>query len=91
MSLNEHSLNQQVEQLVRDALPVEEIYVKSEGTHVQVIAVSVEFNELSRLKREQAVKRPLADLIAGNTIHALTVKTFTPEQWARERKFIMPS
>lgn len=85
------SLNERVEQLVRDALAVEEIYVKSEGTHVQVIAVAAQFNELSRLKREQAVKRPLADLIADNTIHALTVKTFTPEQWVRERKFIMPS
>ncbi|ART80821.1 BolA family protein [Oceanisphaera avium] len=85
------SLNEQVEQLVRSAIAVDEIYVKSEGTHVQVIAVAPEFNELSRLKREQAIKRPLAELIADNTIHALTVKTFTPEQWARERKFIMPS
>ncbi|NLJ91936.1 MAG: BolA family transcriptional regulator [Aeromonadales bacterium] len=84
-------LNAQVEKLIRDTLALEEIYVKSEGTHVQVIAVSAEFTELSRLKREQAVKRPLADLIADNTIHALTVKTFTPEQWVRERKFIMPS
>lgn len=85
------TLNEQVEQLVRDTLSVDEIYVKSEGTHVQVIAVAAQFSELSRLKREQAIKRPLAELIADNTIHALTVKTFTPEQWARERKFIMPS
>lgn len=84
-------LNAQVEKLIRDTLSLEEIYVKSEGTHVQVIAVSAEFVDLSRLKREQAIKRPLADLIAANTIHALSVKTFTPEQWVRERKFIMPS
>lgn len=84
-------LNAQVEKLIRDTLSLEEIYVKSEGTHVQVIAVSAEFVDLSRLKREQAIKRPLADLIAANTIHALSVKAFTPEQWVRERKFIMPS
>ncbi|GGB36533.1 BolA family transcriptional regulator [Oceanisphaera marina] len=84
-------LNNQVEQLLRQALPLDELYVKSEGSHFEVIAVSAEFADMSRLKRQQAINGPLRDLIAQNTIHALTVKTFTPEQWARERKFIMPS
>lgn len=84
-------LNNQVEQLLRQALPLDELYIKSEGSHFEVIAVSPEFADMSRLKRQQAINGPLRELIAQNTIHALTVKTFTPEQWARERKFIMPS
>ena len=84
-------LNNQVEQLLRQALSLDELYVKSEGSHCEVIAVSAEFVDMSRLKRQQSINGPLRELIAENTIHALTVKTFTPEQWARERKFIMPS
>ena len=84
-------LNNQVEHLLRQALPLDELYVKSDGSHVEVIAISAEFAEMSRLKRQQSINGPLRELIAQNTIHALTVKTFTPEQWARERKFIMPS
>lgn len=84
-------LNNHIEQLLRQALPLDELYVKSEGSHCDVIAVSATFADMSRLKRQQAINGPLRELIAENTIHALTVKTFTPEQWARERKFIMPS
>ncbi|ART82863.1 cell division protein BolA [Oceanisphaera profunda] len=96
MSLNEssttqQSINEQVEQLLRQALSLDEVYIKSEGSHFNVIAVSADFADMSRLKRQQSINGPLRELIAENTIHALTVKTFTPEQWARERKFIMPS
>ena len=84
-------LNNEVERLLRQALPLDELYIKSEGSHFEVIAVSADFTDMSRVKRQQAINGPLMELIAQNTIHALTVKTFTPEQWARERKFIMPS
>ncbi|PSJ40151.1 BolA family protein [Zobellella taiwanensis] len=84
-------LNNEVERLLREALPLDELHVKSEGSHFQVIAVSGAFADMSRLKRQQAINGPLMELIAQNAIHALTVKTFTPEQWAREKKFLMPS
>ncbi|ATG75240.1 cell division protein BolA [Zobellella denitrificans] len=84
-------LNNEVERLLREALSLDELYVKSEGSHFEVIAVSADFADMSRLKRQQAINGPLMELIAQNAIHALTIKTFTPEQWARERKFIMPS
>ncbi|MCC4264923.1 BolA family transcriptional regulator [Oceanimonas baumannii] len=84
-------LNNEVERRLREALELDELYVKSEGDHFQVIAVSEAFAEMSRVKRQQAINGPLMDLIAQNAIHALSVKTFTPEQWARERKFMMPS
>ncbi|WP_445401371.1 BolA family protein [Zobellella sp. An-6] len=84
-------LNNEVERLLREALSLDELYVKSEGSHFEVIAVSAAFADMSRLKRQQAINGPLMELIAQNAIHALSIKTFTPEQWARERKFIMPS
>ncbi|MDV2857993.1 MULTISPECIES: BolA family protein [Oceanimonas] len=84
-------LKNEVERRLRDALELDELHVKNDGDHFQVIAVADMFAEMSRVKRQQAINGPLMDLIAQNAIHALSVKTFTPEQWARERKFIMPS
>ncbi|GAA0354510.1 BolA family iron metabolism protein IbaG [Bowmanella denitrificans] len=80
----------QIEQLLRDALELSELYVKGEGSHFQVIAVSTVFDGVSRVKKQQMVYGPLSALIADGTVHALSIKAFTPEEWQRERKFIMP-
>jgi hypothetical protein len=41
---------------------------------------------LSRVKKQQAVYAPLMEYIADNRIHALSIKAFTPQEWARDRK-----
>lgn len=80
----------QIEQLLKDALELNELYVKGEGSHFQVIAVSAQFDGVSRVKKQQMVYAPLSALIADGTVHALSIKAFTPEEWQRERKFLMP-
>lgn len=73
------------------ALPLQECYVKGEGNHYQVIAVSESFAGMSRVKQQQAIYAPLTQEIAANTIHALSIKAFTPEQWQKEKIFNQPS
>lgn len=80
-----------IEELLKKELNLEEVYVKSEGTHYQVIAVSEQFAELSRVKQQQLIYAPLNDKIADGTIHALSIKVFTPERWRREKMLNMPS
>ena len=41
---------------------------------------------MSRVKKQQAVYAPLMEYIADNRIHALSIKAFTPQEWARDRK-----
>ena len=45
------------------------------------------FDELSRVKRQQTVLKPLADIIKDGTVHAITVKTFNKKQWQRDKLF----
>ncbi|MDJ0837970.1 MAG: BolA/IbaG family iron-sulfur metabolism protein [Acidobacteriota bacterium] len=40
------------------------------------------FEGMSRVKKHQAVYKPLRDLMDSNQIHALKIKTFSPAQWA---------
>lgn len=80
----------EIETLLRQALELTELYVKGEGSHYQVIAVGDIFAGASRVKKQQMIYAPLSAQIADGSIHALTIKAFTPAQWQAERKFIMP-
>jgi acid stress-induced BolA-like protein IbaG/YrbA len=60
--------------------------VSGDGSHFQVIAVGEIFDGMSRVKKQQAVYAPLMEYIADNRIHALSIKAFTPQEWARDRK-----
>lgn len=81
--------NVEIEQKVLAALPLDEVYVMSEdGSHFQLIAVGEFFAPLSRVARQQAIYKVLAEEIASNQIHALSIKTYTPEIWKRERQLL---
>ncbi|WP_100506968.1 BolA family iron metabolism protein IbaG, partial [Bacillus subtilis] len=54
--------------------------------HFQVNTVGEPFGELRRVKKQQAVYAPLMEFIADNRIHAVSIKTYTPAEWARDRK-----
>ena len=82
----------EIESILRAALPLDEIYAKGDdGSHFQVIVVGALFDGMSRVKKQQTVYAPLMEHIASNAIHALSIKAFTPEEWKREKKFILPS
>ena len=81
----------EIESILRAALSLDEVYAQGDGSHFQVIAVADLFAGMSRVKKQQTVYAPLAEHIASNAIHALSIKAFTPEEWKREKKLIMPS
>jgi acid stress-induced BolA-like protein IbaG/YrbA len=80
----------EIEALLQSELGLDAVYVTGEGSHFQVIAVSEAFANLSRVKQQQMIYRPLNDKISDGTIHALTIKAFTPEKWQREKLLNMP-
>ncbi|WP_260261555.1 BolA family iron metabolism protein IbaG [Vibrio intestinalis] len=77
-----------VQQILNDALNLEEIHVKGEGSHYEVIAVDASFEGMSRVKKQQLIYAPLMEYIQRNDIHAVSIKAFTPEDWARDKKLM---
>ena len=77
---------QQVEALLKEKLELDEVIVKGEGSHYEVIAVGECFEAMSRVKKQQFVYRPLMDLISDGTMHAVSIRAYTPAEWQRERK-----
>ena len=81
----------QIEQLLSEALGLEFVQVKAEGSHYNLIVVGECFEGLSPVKRQQAVYAPLMDKIADGSMHAVSIKAYTPSQWQRERKLMFLS
>lgn len=51
------------------------------GGHFQVLVVSDQFRGLSRIAAQRMVFEALGDLMV-NDIHALSMRTLTPEEWS---------
>ncbi|GAB54618.1 BolA-like protein [Glaciecola punicea ACAM 611] len=79
--------NEEIAQMLTSVLSLQEVKVKSEGTHFQIIAIDDRFEDMSRVKRQQFVYAPLSELISQGTIHAVSIKTFGTAQWQREKLF----
>jgi len=55
-----------------------------EGGHFDAIVVSARFEGLGQVERHRAVYAALGDL-RERRVHALALKTFTPDEWRRAR------
>lgn len=75
-------LSEQVEELIRAGLPdCQEVRVQGDGSHFDAIVVSSAFAGQSPVKQQQMVYATVNDKIASGELHALSIKTYTPEQW----------
>ncbi len=64
------------------ALSPTHIEVEVEGSHVHLVVVSSAFDGLNAVKKQQAVYAAFGDAISSGAVHAVHMKTFTPEEWA---------
>jgi BolA protein len=57
---------------------------ESGGGHYRVLVVSAEFAGRSLLEQHRLVNEALQSMI-GSEIHAISIKTLTPEQWSERQ------
>ncbi len=74
---------QDIEQFLSQGLACEHLQVEGDGRHFFATIVSPEFEGLSRIKRHQRVYTALGDRMRQQ-IHALSMKTLTPAEWAAD-------
>ncbi|OZB06960.1 MAG: cell division protein BolA [Idiomarina sp. 34-48-12] len=80
-----------IQQHLLGELDVTEVLVKLDGSHANITVVGDVFVELSRVKKQQVVYAPLKELIASGELHAVSIRTYTPTEWQREKKLAMLS
>ena len=77
---------QELEKIIRGLVAVEAIEIEDmTGTqdHWKVMVVSEDFENKSKIDQHKLIFDPLQDRIKSNEIHALTLKTYTPEKWKK--------
>jgi len=72
---------QQVRDFIAAGLACEHLDVEGDGRHFFATIVSAEFEGRSRVARHQRVYKALGDRMREQ-IHALSMKTLTPAEWA---------
>jgi acid stress-induced BolA-like protein IbaG/YrbA len=70
-----------IEDSIRAGLPVTHLEVRGDGAHFEAIIVSPKFAGLNRVRQHQLVYAALGERMREE-IHALSMKTFSPEEWA---------
>lgn len=76
---------EQIKTLIETEMPGSQVQVGIDGSHVSLVVVSDEFAGLSPVKKQQRVYAILKDAISSGAIHAVHMKTLTPEQWAQQQ------
>ena len=72
--------SEQIKKAIADGLACEGLSVEGDGEHFEAIIVSSEFIGKSRIQRQQLVNALLkADFDSGK-LHALSMKTLTPDE-----------
>lgn len=74
---------EEIKRLLLSAIEATDVNVQVDGSHVNLVVVSKAFEGLNPVKKQQLVYAALQDSIASGAIHAVNMKTYTPEQWAQ--------
>ena len=73
----------QVKTYIEQGLACELVRVTGDGQHFEAVIVSAAFVGKNKVQQHQIVYRALGDRMREE-IHALSMQTHTPEDWARQ-------
>jgi acid stress-induced BolA-like protein IbaG/YrbA len=70
---------EEIKVIIENAIPDSIVNVEGDGTHFEAIIISSEFQGKGLVEQHQMVYKALGESMSD--IHALSLKTYTPEQW----------
>jgi len=73
---------QELQTIISSGLPCEHLEVSGDGRHWSAVIVSPEFEGKRAIARHQRVYATLGQRMATDEVHALSMKTYTPAEWA---------
>lgn len=69
---------------IEAGLPDATVQVHGDGRHFQAVIVSPAFAGKTPIQRHRMVYAILQEQIQSDVLHAISMRTLTPEQWASE-------
>ncbi|KTD07088.1 BolA family protein [Legionella jamestowniensis] len=77
--------NEVLEKRLAETGEVDFVQVGGDGYHYQLTIVSDAFLGKSKVARQQWVYGKLKEYITSGSLHAVSMKTFTKEEWEKNR------
>ncbi len=77
---------EEVKRLIQAGLPGCEVMVSGDGSHFEATVVGEVFAGKTPVQKQQLVYATVSDRITSGELHALSIRTYTPEEWERARK-----
>lgn len=75
-----------VQKRITDALTDCQVTVTGDGSHFEAVVIGAVFEGMMPVKKQQLVYATINDLITSGELHAMTIKTYTPEEWDKAQK-----
>ncbi len=75
-----------VEQLIKTGVPGCDAQVTGSGCDFEATVISDQFSGKSPLQKQRLVMAAVKEQIASGELHALSIKTFTPDEWAAQSR-----
>jgi acid stress-induced BolA-like protein IbaG/YrbA len=75
---------EQLQHIIAAGLPCEHLEVDGDGRHWSAVIVSPAFEGKRLIQRHQAVYATLGEKIRTDEVHALSMKTYSPTEWAQQ-------
>jgi len=75
-----------VKTLVEAGLPGCEVIASGDGSHFDVTVIGEVFAGKTPVNRQRMVYATVNEQITSGALHAINIKTFTPEEWAKAKK-----
>ena len=74
---------QELRSIIAAGLNCDHLEVEGDARHWQAVIVSAEFAGLRPIQRHQRVYAALGARMHTDEVHALSMRTFTPDEWAK--------
>ena len=75
---------EELQDIIAAGLPCQHLSVEGDGRHWYATLVSAEFEGSRLIKRHQRVYATLGQKMHTDEVHALSMKTYTPAEWAQQ-------
>lgn len=72
----------ELQDLIATGLACDHLQVEGDGRHWSAVIVSSAFEGKRLIGRHQMVYRTLGQRMQTDEVHALSMKTYTPDEWA---------
>jgi acid stress-induced BolA-like protein IbaG/YrbA len=75
----------EIEELIMTGLADSDAYVEGDGAHFTALVICPAFANKSRLQKQQLVYDTVKKQLLDGSLHALSIKTMTPDEWQAQQ------